>query len=115
MLAEVLQHVTRTNLLNCCNILVVSCNLNNLLLLTHFSWSKNGQKLLSASTDNSVCTWDILSGEREEMYKFPSPVLKVQYHPRKKNLFLVCPMKHAAVLVDTEGNHKIVPLDEDVS
>jgi COMPASS component SWD1 len=49
------------------------------------------------------------------MYKFPSPVLKVQYHPRKKNLFLVCPMKHAAVLIDTEGNHKIVPLDEDVS
>lgn len=49
------------------------------------------------------------------MYKFPSPVLKVQYHPRKKNLFLVCPMKHAAVLLDTEGSHKKVPLGEDVS
>lgn len=49
------------------------------------------------------------------MYKFPSPVLKVQYHPRKKNLFLVCPMKHAVVLVDTDGNHKIVPMGEDVS
>jgi len=80
-----------------------------------FSWSRNGHKLLSASTDNNVCTWDILSGEREEMYKFPSPVLKVQYHPRKKNLFLVCPMKHAAVLVDTDGNHKLVPMGEDVS
>ncbi|XP_026804883.1 retinoblastoma-binding protein 5 homolog [Rhopalosiphum maidis] len=77
------------------------------------SWSRNGQKLLSASTDNNVCTWNILSGEREEMYKFPSPVLKVQYHPRKKNLFLVCPMKHAAVLVDTDGNHKLVPMGED--
>lgn len=85
------------------------------IIIIIFSWSRNGQKLLSASTDNNVCTWDILSGEREEMYKFPSPVLKVQYHPRKKNLFLVCPMKHAAVLIDTEGNHKIVPLDEDVS
>jgi len=95
-------------------------NLNNLYIylfnkIKFFSWSRNGQKLLSASTDNNVCTWNILSGEREEMYKFPSPVLKVQYHPRKKNLFLVCPMKHAAVLVDTDGNHKLVPMGEDVS
>lgn len=80
-----------------------------------FSWSRNGQKLLSASTDNNVSIWNVLSGTREEMYKFPSPVLKVQYHPRNPNYFLVCPLKHAAVLIDTEGDPKMVPVDDDVS
>lgn len=50
------------------------------------------------------------------MYKFPAPVLKAQFHPRKKNLLLVCPMKHAAVLVNTDDNtHEKVPMSEDVS
>lgn len=80
-----------------------------------FSWSRNGQKLLSASTDNNVIIWNVLSGKQEKMYKFPSPVMKVQYHPRNPNLFLVCPLKHAAVLIDIEVGHKIVPLDADVS
>uniref|UniRef100_A0A1B6G611 Uncharacterized protein n=3 Tax=Proconiini TaxID=565685 RepID=A0A1B6G611_9HEMI len=77
------------------------------------SWSRNGFKLLSASTDNNVCIWDVLSGECEQKYRFPSPILKVQFHPRNDKVFLVCPMRHAAVLVDTDGDHKIVPLDED--
>lgn len=79
------------------------------------SWSRNGFKLLSASTDNNVCIWDVLSGECEQKYRFPSPILKVQFHPRNDKKFLVCPMRHAAVLVDTDGEHQIVPLDEDVS
>lgn len=41
------------------------------------SWSRNGHKLVSASTDNNVCIWDILSGECEQKYRFPSPILKV--------------------------------------
>ena len=28
------------------------------------------------------------------------------------NLFLVCPLKHAAVLMDLNGSHKIIPLDD---
>jgi COMPASS component SWD1 len=79
------------------------------------SWSRNGHKLLSASTDNNVCIWDILSGECEQKYRFPSPILKVQFHPRNDKIFLVCPMRHAAVLVDTDGDHRIVPLDDDQS
>ncbi|XKL61376.1 hypothetical protein PGB90_008433 [Kerria lacca] len=77
------------------------------------SWSRNGCKLLSASTDNNVCIWDVLSGECEQRYRFPSPVLKVQFHPRNDKLFLVCPMKHASVLVDLENEHHIIPTDED--
>jgi len=40
---------------------------------------------------------------------------QVQFHPRNDKMFLVCPMRHAAVLVDTDGDHRIVPLDDDVS
>lgn len=79
------------------------------------SWSRNGHKLLSASTDNNVCIWDVLSGECEQKYRFPSPILKVQFHPRNSTKFLVCPMRHAAVIVDIQGTHQVLPLDQDVS
>ncbi|KAK7491011.1 hypothetical protein BaRGS_00017707, partial [Batillaria attramentaria] len=46
------------------------------------SWNRNGHKLLSAATDNTVSVWDVLTGENERTYRFPSPVLKVQFHPR---------------------------------
>lgn len=86
----------------------------SLSLFIYFSWSRNGHKLLSASTDNNVCIWDVLSGECDQKYRFPSPILKVQFHPRNLNKFLVCPMRHAAVMVDVEGTHRVIPLDEDV-
>ena len=35
--------------------------------------------------------------------------------PNFSEKFLVCPMKHAAVSMDIEGNHELIPLDEDVS
>ncbi|GAB6024240.1 Retinoblastoma-binding protein 5 [Chamberlinius hualienensis] len=77
------------------------------------SWSRNGKKLLSASTDNCVAMWDVLLGECEQRYRFPSPVLKIQIHPRNDNMFLVCPMKYAAVVVTVDGSHNVVPLDEE--
>lgn len=79
--------------------------------------NSNYQKfqLLSASTDHNVCIWDVLSGECEQRYRFPTPILRVQFDPRNDKRFLVCPMRHAALLVDTDGEHKILPIDEDVS
>uniref|UniRef100_A0A224YQH2 COMPASS component SWD1 n=1 Tax=Rhipicephalus zambeziensis TaxID=60191 RepID=A0A224YQH2_9ACAR len=76
-------------------------------------FSRNGHKLLSASTDNSVCIWDVLSGECDQKYRFPSPILKVQFHPRNDKAFLVCPIKHAAVLVNVDGAHSTIPLDDE--
>lgn len=76
-------------------------------------WSRNGHKLISASTDNNVAIWDVLNGECDYRYRFPSPIIKVQYHPRNEKSFLVCPMKHAAVLVNVDGTHSVVPLDEE--
>ncbi|CAH0547859.1 unnamed protein product [Brassicogethes aeneus] len=77
------------------------------------SWSRNGHKLASASTDNTVSIWDILTGECEQKYRFPCPVLKVQFEPRNMERLLVCPIKHAAVLVNTNGGHEVIPVDED--
>ncbi|XP_044728845.1 retinoblastoma-binding protein 5 homolog [Chrysoperla carnea] len=77
------------------------------------SWSRSGHKLASASTDNTVCIWDILSSDCEQKYRFPCPVLKVQWEPRSLKRLLVCPMRHAAVLVDLDGSHQIIPLDDD--
>uniref|UniRef100_A0A0A9W5Q1 Retinoblastoma-binding protein 5 n=1 Tax=Lygus hesperus TaxID=30085 RepID=A0A0A9W5Q1_LYGHE len=77
------------------------------------SWSRGGHKLLSASTDNNCCIWDVLSGECEHRFRFPSPILKAQFHPRNDRMFLVCPLRHAAVLVDVEGKHSVVPLDDE--
>lgn len=77
------------------------------------SWNRSGHKLLTASTDFVVSVWDVLSGECDRTFRFPSPVLKVQFHPRDSTQFLVCPMKHAAVLMTLEGTHKIVPLEDE--
>ena len=78
------------------------------------SWSRNGHKLLSASTDNNACIFDVLTGDCENKYRFPSPVLKVQFHPRNESSqFLVCPMRHAAILVRVAGKHDVLPIDPD--
>lgn len=77
------------------------------------SWSRAGYKLLSVSTDNNVCIWDVLSGECDIKYRFPSPVMKVQFHPRIDKMFLVCPMRHPAVLVHVDASHEIIPMDDE--
>ena len=46
-------------------------------------------------------------------YRFPSIVLTTQFHPRNSDQFLVCPMKHSAVLVSVSGKHSTLPLDTD--
>eukprot|EP00794_Sanderia_malayensis_P010824 gene10824-11976_t len=74
------------------------------------SWSRNGKKLLSASTDWNVALWDVLSGDCEHRYRFPSAIHKVQFHPRNSKKFLVCPMKHPPVLVEIDGEHHVLPV-----
>ena len=67
--------------------------------------------MVSASTDNTVAVWDVLTGETTQRFRFPSPVLKVQFHPRKEAEILVCPIKHPPVIVNLEdGSHRILPV-----
>jgi COMPASS component SWD1 len=46
-------------------------------------------------------------------FRFPSPVLRVQFNPRKWSELLVVPMRHAAVLISLEGGHRLVPVEDD--
>lgn len=75
---------------------ICSCHIHP---ITSLSWNRNGTKLLSSSTDWNVLLWDIATGEIDIKLRFPSPVLKAQFHPRKMDVFLVCPMKSAPVLL----------------
>lgn len=77
-------------------------------------WSRDGHKLVSASTDNIVSQWDVLSGDCDQRFRFPSPILKVQYHPRDQNKVLVCPMKSAPVMLTlSDSRHVVLPVDDD--
>ncbi|MEE6508033.1 hypothetical protein FKM82_018525 [Ascaphus truei] len=77
-------------------------------------WSRDGHKLVSASTDNMVSLWDILSGDCDQRFRFPSPILKVQFHPRDQNKVLVCPMKSAPVMLTlSDSSHVVLPVDDD--
>lgn len=54
------------------------------MAIANNSWSRSGRKLLSSSTDWNVLLWDIASGEIDLKFRFPSPVLRAQFHPRNK-------------------------------
>uniref|UniRef100_A0A8C4ILU8 Retinoblastoma-binding protein 5 n=1 Tax=Dicentrarchus labrax TaxID=13489 RepID=A0A8C4ILU8_DICLA len=77
-------------------------------------WSRDGHKLVSASTDNIVSQWDVLTGDCDQRFRFPSPILKLQYHPRDMDKVLVCPMKSAPVLLTlSDSKHVVLPVDDD--
>jgi len=78
--------------------------------ISSVSWSRNGKKILTSSTDWNVGLWDVLTGDCETRYRFPSAIHKVQFHPHNNNKFLVCPFKHPPVLVDVEGQNHILPV-----
>ncbi|MEQ2179407.1 Retinoblastoma-binding protein 5, partial [Goodea atripinnis] len=72
------------------------------------SWSRDGHKLVSASTDNIVSQWDVLTGDCDQRFRFPSPILKLQ------DKVLVCPMKSAPVLLTlSDSKHVVLPVDDD--
>lgn len=64
------------------------------------SWSRDGHKLVSASLDNSIAIWHVLTGDCLMRLRFPSPILKTQFNPRNDKLVLVCPLKHPSILVE---------------
>ena len=74
---------------------------------------------MSASTDNTVCVFDVSTSDCLAKWRFPAPIMKVQYSPRNDETILVCPTRHPAVVVrmptegDTNKSHTILPLDED--
>lgn len=87
--------------------------------IASLSWSRHGQFVVSASTDNTVCIWDVASSDCVYRWRFPCPTVKVQFNPRNDRMILVCPSRHQAVLVfrpaenQPPQNHVVLPVDED--
>jgi len=86
--------------------------------VSSISWSRNGHKVASASLDNSVALWDVLSGECKIKWIFKAPLMKVQFNPRNDKQVMVCPYRHAPILleVDYESSSvdfKYLPTDRD--
>ncbi|XP_026470775.1 retinoblastoma-binding protein 5 homolog [Ctenocephalides felis] len=77
------------------------------------SWSRSGMKLLSSSTDNNVCIWDVMTASCLIKHRFPCPTLFVQFDPKNEMHFIACPMYHPPLVLDNKGGHMILPLGED--
>ena len=78
------------------------------------SWSKKSDLIATSSTENFVCIWSTSTGTCLKRISFlHSPILKVQFHPRNSSFLLICPMKHPPVLINQNGEHQIVSMDDD--
>lgn len=78
------------------------------------SWSKNGRRLLTAGCDNTAAVWDVLTSECIKRFRFTSLITKVQFHPRKSDVIMVCSLKNFVVILNlTDGSSKYVPCEED--
>ncbi|CAF1136182.1 unnamed protein product [Adineta steineri] len=78
------------------------------------SWSKKSDLIATSSTDNTVCIWNTSTGRcRTRISCIQSPILKVQFHPRKSSYLLICPMKHPPILIDNNGKNTIVTIDDE--
>lgn len=78
------------------------------------SWSKKSDLIATSSTDNTVCIWHTATGRcRTRISCIQSLILKIQFHPRDSSYLLICPMKHPPVLIDQNGDHTIVTIDDE--
>lgn len=81
-------------------------------------WSRNGHKIITASLDNTVAIWHVLSADCLVLLRFPSPILKSQFNPRNENIVLVSLVKHPSILfeINYEKNsavYKVLPIDKE--
>jgi COMPASS component SWD1 len=74
--------------------------------VTSVSWSRNGRKLLSSSTDWTLKFWDVLSANVDLSIRFESAVLLAQMHPRDNAQCIVCPMMELPVVVNLKTGEK---------
>lgn len=80
--------------------------------ITSLDFSKNGDKLISGSTDNNIAIWNIEEEERVFMLRFPSQISKVQFHPEDHRQFLVCQNFRNPVYYYRIGMAGPLPLDD---
>lgn len=66
------------------------------------SWNRSGRKLLSSSTDWNVMLWDVASGDVDLRLRFPSPVLRAQFHPRDTLVYVNTQLSHCIMYLCNE-------------
>eukprot|EP01111_Echinosteliopsis_oligospora_P014574 TRINITY_DN5513_c0_g1_i1.p1 TRINITY_DN5513_c0_g1~~TRINITY_DN5513_c0_g1_i1.p1 ORF type:complete len:406 (+),score=79.03 TRINITY_DN5513_c0_g1_i1:58-1275(+) len=74
--------------------------------VTSVSWSKNGRKLLSSSTDWTIIVWDVLTSAIDITIKFDSAVLSAKMHPEDNSLAIACPLYSVPYLVNVTSGQK---------
>jgi len=79
--------------------------------VTSLSWTKDGKKLLSSSTDWNINLFEVLTGNIEKKVTFESPVLFSQIAPsRNKSVCIVCPLEETPWLVNLiDGTRQPLP------
>eukprot|EP01097_Dermamoeba_algensis_P002717 TRINITY_DN2070_c0_g5_i1.p1 TRINITY_DN2070_c0_g5~~TRINITY_DN2070_c0_g5_i1.p1 ORF type:complete len:427 (-),score=64.60 TRINITY_DN2070_c0_g5_i1:13-1242(-) len=135
IIEDKLMDVQNPDLITCCafnrrgTLLAVGCNDGRCILwdfdtrgiakvltrhihpVTAISWSKNGRKILTASTDWNIVLWDVISSSVETCLTFDSMVLSAQMHPKLNSICIACSfMTEAPYLIDFEkGQKKLLP------
>ena len=62
-------------------------NLYTVAYVHTVAYSSNGKTLMSASTDGSICLWDVDTGERKDIFKgHTGPLVDVAYSPNGRTL-----------------------------
>jgi COMPASS component SWD1 len=84
--------------------------------ITNVSWSRDGRKLLTSSTDWNLRLWDVLSSRIDITVSFESPVLQSQIHPYHKLICLASPWMEPPQIVDLKtGEKRKLPTPPDPS
>jgi COMPASS component SWD1 len=79
--------------------------------ITAVSWSRNGRKILTSSTDWNLRLWDVLTASFDINVAFNSPILSSQIHPRGRNIAVASVWMDDPCLVDlATGEKKKLPL-----
>lgn len=73
--------------------------LKHLMVVTSVSWSRDGTRVVSSSTDWSVIVWNVLLGDLYSKHSFETPVLYAAAHPRNNDVLLALPSQGPACLV----------------
>lgn len=60
-----------------------------------------------------MCVWEVTSGDCKIKFRFTTPFIKAQFNPRDSSMFLVCPLKHASLLLFNDGSYYELPLEDE--
>ncbi|KAF9286871.1 hypothetical protein BGZ68_002485 [Mortierella alpina] len=70
-------------------------------------------KTITSLRDWSCIVWDLLTGTKKHTFRFDTPVLNAQFHPKNNSLFIAALHQEKAVMVDFTDGVKRFPILKD--